>query len=76
MERIRGEAQRMQRLIGRLLALARAESGQQILDYPPTDVTALLQSLTNRWRRRWRVMPSVWTFTRRPQFSSSPTQTA
>ena len=46
MERIRGEAQRMQRLIGRLLALARAESGQQILNYAPTDVTALLQSLT------------------------------
>ncbi len=46
LERIQGEAQRMQRLIGRLLALARAESGQQILNFAPTDVTALLQTLT------------------------------
>jgi signal transduction histidine kinase len=36
----------MQRLIGRMLSLARAESGQQILDFAPTDVAALLHTLT------------------------------
>ena len=44
--RVQSEAERMQRLIGRLLTLARAESGQQILDFAPTDVSALLHTLT------------------------------
>ena len=43
--RIEDEAGRMQRLIGRMLSLARAESGQQILDFAPTDVAALLCTL-------------------------------
>jgi two-component system OmpR family sensor kinase len=43
--RIRDEAQRMQRLIGRMLALARAEGGQQVLTFAATDVAALLRSL-------------------------------
>ncbi len=36
----------MQRLIGRMLSLARAESGRQLLDFAPTDVAALLRTLT------------------------------
>ncbi len=44
--RIQSEAERMQRLIGRLLMLARAESGQQLLSFASTDLTALLQALT------------------------------
>jgi len=47
LRRIQDEAQRMQRLIGRLLALARAESGQQVLSFAPIDVTALLTTLTD-----------------------------
>lgn len=43
--RIRDEAERMQRMIGRMLALARAESGQQILDFAPTDAAALVRTL-------------------------------
>ena len=45
--RIRDEAARMQRLTGRMLALARAESGQQILDFAPTDAAGLMRSLTD-----------------------------
>ncbi len=44
--RIQSEATRMQRLIGRMLALARAESGHQILEFASTDVAALLRTLT------------------------------
>jgi len=43
--RIRGEAERMQRMIGRMLALARAESEQQILNFAPTDAAALVRTL-------------------------------
>ena len=46
LQRIQSEAERMQRLIGRLLALARAESGQQVLSFAPTDLSALLLTLT------------------------------
>ncbi len=45
--RIQGEAERMQRLIGRMLALARAESGQQILDFAPTDAVAVVRTLVD-----------------------------
>ena len=45
LERIRSEAERMQSLIGRLLTLARAESGQQVLKFAPTDVSAMLATL-------------------------------
>ncbi len=44
--RIESEAERMQRLIGRMLSLARAESGQQMLTFAATDVAALLHTLT------------------------------
>lgn len=44
--RIQSEAERMQRLIGRMLALARAESGQHAMSFAPTDVSALLHTLT------------------------------
>lgn len=43
--RIQAEAERMQRLIGRMLALARAEGGQQVLNFAATDVAALLYTL-------------------------------
>ena len=43
--RIRDKAERMQRLTGRMLALARAESDQQILDFSPTDAAILVRSL-------------------------------
>lgn len=44
--RIAEEAERMQRLIGRMLELARAEGGQPILNFAPADVAALLRTLT------------------------------
>ena len=47
--RIQDEAERMQRLTGRMLALARAESGTQILDFIPTD--------TPPWFAVW---PRLW----------------
>ncbi len=47
LSRIRSEAERMQRLIGRMLALARAESGRQVLSFAPTDVAALAAALTD-----------------------------
>lgn len=46
LSRIKNEAERMQRLIGRMLALARAESGRQGQSFAPTDVAALLRTLT------------------------------
>lgn len=45
LRRIKSEAERMQRLIGRMLALARAEAGQQVQVFAPTDVAALLDTL-------------------------------
>ena len=51
LERILGEAERMQRMIGRLLALARAESGQQVLDFAPTDISELLASLVDSFQQ-------------------------
>ena len=47
LERIEDEAERMQRLVNRMLTLARAESGQQILEFATTDVAALLHSLAD-----------------------------
>ncbi len=47
LERIQDEAERMQRLVNRMLTLARAESGQQILEFANTDVAALLHSLAD-----------------------------
>ncbi len=46
LRRIEDEAQRMQRLVSRMLTLARAESGRQILEFVPTDAVALLRTLT------------------------------
>lgn len=46
LHRIEDEAQRMQRLVGRMLTLARAEGGQQVLEFVPTDTVALLRTLT------------------------------
>ena len=46
LQRIAEEAERMQRLIGRMLALARAEGGQPVLNFAPADVAALLRTLT------------------------------
>lgn len=44
--RIQGEAERMHRLIGRLLMLARVDGSPPVLSTRPTDVAALLRSLT------------------------------
>lgn len=46
LHRIEDEAQRMQRLVGRMLTLARAEGGQQVLEFVLTDVAVLLRTLT------------------------------
>jgi heavy metal sensor kinase len=43
--RIRQEAERMQRLIGRMLTLARVETGRQPLTVAPTDVARLIHTL-------------------------------
>lgn len=45
--RIQIEAERMQRLIGRMLALARVETGRQPLNFAPTDIAGLLHSLAD-----------------------------
>ncbi len=45
LRRIQSEAERMQRLIGRMLVLARAESGQQAMNFTATDVSTLLHTL-------------------------------
>lgn len=45
--RIQTEAERMQRLIGRMLALARVETGRQPLNFVPTDIAGLLHSLAD-----------------------------
>lgn len=43
--RIRHEAEQMQRLIGRMLALARIEAGRQPLNFAPTELVRLIQTL-------------------------------
>jgi len=43
--RIQSEAERMQRLIGRMLSLARLESGSQTLILAPTDLAGLVHTL-------------------------------
>jgi heavy metal sensor kinase len=45
--RIQHEAERMQRLIGRMLTLARVESGRQQLTVAPTDVARLVHTLVD-----------------------------
>ena len=45
--RIQHEAERMQRLIGRMLTLARVESGRQHLTVAPTDVARLVHTLVD-----------------------------
>jgi heavy metal sensor kinase len=44
---IQREAERMQRLIGRMLTLARIETGHQSLHMAPTDLVLLIQSLVD-----------------------------
>ncbi len=44
---IRSEAERMQRLIGRMLTLARLEAGRQTLSFAPTDVSYLVHTLVD-----------------------------
>lgn len=50
LERIQAEAARMQRLIGRMLALTRAESGRRPLELSPTNLTQLVESLAETLR--------------------------
>ena len=45
--RIRQEAERMQRLIGRMLTLARVETGRHPLHIAPTDIPRLLNTLVD-----------------------------
>lgn len=45
--RIQSEAERMQRLIGRMLTLARVETGRQPLNLAPTDVVSLVHTLVD-----------------------------
>jgi heavy metal sensor kinase len=45
--RIRQEAERMQRLIGRMLTLARVETGRHPLRIAPTDIPGLLNTLVD-----------------------------
>lgn len=45
--RIQDEAERMQRLIGRMLALARMETGRQPLNFAPTDLVCLIHTLAD-----------------------------
>lgn len=49
---IRGEAERMQRLIGRMLALARLETNRYPLSPAPTDIVPLAASLLDTLRPR------------------------
>ena len=50
--RIQNEAERMQRLIGRMLSLARLESGRQPLTFAPTDIAYLIHTLTDTLQPR------------------------
>ena len=45
--RIQDEAERMQRLMGRMLALARMETGRQPLNFAPTDLVRLVHTLAD-----------------------------
>lgn len=47
LERIQTEAARMQRLIGRMLTLARAESGRQPPEFSATNLTQLVETLVD-----------------------------
>ncbi|MCG3206531.1 MAG: Adaptive-response sensory-kinase SasA [Anaerolineae bacterium] len=47
LSRIQHEAERMQRLIGRMLALARVETGRHPLSIAPTDIGDLIRTLVN-----------------------------
>ncbi len=47
---IQREAERMQRLIGRMLTLARIETGHQALHIAPTDLVQLIQTLVDTLR--------------------------
>jgi heavy metal sensor kinase len=44
---IQSEAERMQRLIGRMLTLARLDAGRQALSFAPTDVSYLIHTLVD-----------------------------
>jgi heavy metal sensor kinase len=50
--RIQSEAERMQRLIGRMLSLARLETGSQPLTFVPTDVAGLVHTLADTLQPR------------------------
>jgi heavy metal sensor kinase len=47
---IRSEAERMQRLIGRMLTLARLEAGRHALSYAPTDVVYLTRTVVDTFQ--------------------------
>jgi heavy metal sensor kinase len=47
---IQSEAERMQRLIGRMLTLARLEAGRQALSFAPTDVASLVRTLVDTFQ--------------------------
>lgn len=50
--RIQSEAERMQRLIGRMLSLARLEAGGQPLTLAPTDIAGLIHTLADAFQPR------------------------
>ena len=50
--RIQNEAERMQRLIGRMLTLARVESGRQALTMTPTDIVPLVGTVVDTFQPR------------------------
>jgi heavy metal sensor kinase len=50
--RIQNEAERMQRLIGRMLSLARLESGRRPLTFARTDIADLIHTLADTLRPR------------------------
>jgi heavy metal sensor kinase len=50
--RIQSEAERMQRLIGRMLSLARLETNMQPLTLAPTDIAGLVRTLTDTLQPR------------------------
>lgn len=52
LSRIQSEAERMQRLIGRMLTLARVESGRQLLALSPTDIVPLVETVVDTFQPR------------------------
>jgi len=52
LSRIQSEAERMQRLIGRMLTLARVESGRQPLTMSPTDIVPLVETVVDTFQPR------------------------